>query len=437
MEAPVTLFQNTQTGKIQQWRIWIEPTGDSGNPEVWIEHGLIDGKKQQTHDVIDKGVNEGKANSTSPLEQAVLMMRRRIKKQHEKGYVGDIDQLSGVKFDPLEALPKNLCFYKPKNSITSKKLKELEQSGDYIYTVKRDGMMHIVSNNINGIQIYSRRMDLVTDSYPHLTDPMGILPVGTVLLGEMVFIKNDGTDDFNLVSRICRSDADKAKQRQEEFGKLTFYIFDIAAFNGKELLTSRSYIERRIIIESLVEEINSPHIVMSERIDKRHVDAMREVRRRKLEGLVIFDAVATMDVAKAYTFTGKAERPNVLWKSKPKYEDDFIVRFDPENGIGEYGSGKNHGKLKSVYCYQLDENGQEIFLAKCGGGLTDEERSYYTDSLLFPMVWRVEYDSIQPGTGSLRFPVFAGDRTQNGDKDLHECIMSDAIKIARSEEKKC
>ncbi len=46
------LYQKTRLGKIQQWSIWIEPKGESGHPEVWIEHGLTDGKRQLTHDVV-------------------------------------------------------------------------------------------------------------------------------------------------------------------------------------------------------------------------------------------------------------------------------------------------------------------------------------------------------------------------------------------------
>ena len=49
-----TLYQRTRIGKTQVWSIWVETadTTTSGNPEVWIEHGQVDGKKQLTSDII-------------------------------------------------------------------------------------------------------------------------------------------------------------------------------------------------------------------------------------------------------------------------------------------------------------------------------------------------------------------------------------------------
>lgn len=427
--SKTTLYQRTRIGKIQQWTIWVEPKGQSGYPEVWIEHGQQDGKKQLTHDIISEGVNIGKANETTPLQQAILTMERKITKQKEKGYGEKIIEKNITLSMPF---PKELCFYKPKNSIEDKKIAKLESSGNAIFTVKRDGMMHIVGKNDDKTEIYSRRMDEVGDKYPHLIQVFNNLPPNTILLGEMVLIKEDGKDDFNSVSRICRSDPEKAIERQNELGQLQYYIFDIAQYDNKNLLTTTTYSNRLKIINDIVVKLNSGFVLSPEIINKPHSDALKEVQERGLEGLVVWDAQGTMSDNEAYTMNGKAYRPNVLWKSKPKYEDDFIVRFDPNNGIGEYGSGKNNGKVKSVFIYQIDESGEEIFLAKCGGGLSDEQRDFYTTAN-YPRVWRIEYDSIQPKTGSLRFPVFNADRTLIGDKLLNECLMSDAIKQARQE----
>lgn len=427
-----TLYKLTRLGKIQQWTIWVEDetTSKSGHPEVWIEHGLSDGKKQLTNDIIKEGVNVGKANETSPLEQACLTLDRKVVKQLEEGYKENIESIQeNQSVDFSELLPKELCFYKPKNSIDENKLAKLEKSGSAIYTVKRDGMMHVVRKSEKfGVEIYSRRMDLVTDKYPHLKEAFSNLPNGTLMLGEIVLVNND-KDNFNAVSKICRSDPDKAIERQNELGKVSYYVFDLAFLNEENLLTKICWLERWKKAKELQTICNSKYIFTAEIINKKHKEAMLEVKERGLEGLVVWDANGIMKENEAFTFNGKAYRPNVIWKSKPKYEDDFIVRFDPDNSIGEYGTGKNNGKVKSVYLYQL-ENNQEVFLAKCGGGLSDEQRDFYTTAD-YPRVWRVEYDSIQPKTGSLRFPVFSSDRTLTGDKDIHECILSDAIKHAR------
>ena len=449
-----TLYQRTRTGKVQQWSIWVEEKGKSKHPEVWIEHGLVDGKKQLTNDIISKGVNEGKTNETTPLQQATLTMERRVTKQTEKGYRNNTEDLKKeLSIDFTQPLPKELCFYKPKNSIDNKKIETLELEGRAVFTVKRDGMMHIIRKSDEfGVEIYSRRMDLVTDKYPHLVADLEKIQYNFILLGEII-LDNNGKDNFNGVSQICRSDAEKAIERQEELGKVKYYIFDIAVIGeaGKQetLLHTTTYIDRLNILEGMILiflEDNSNILrceilnynddfcipINERRTNRTHESAIKEIKNRGLEGLVVWDSNGTMDPGASYTMNGKAYRPNVLWKSKPKYEDDFIVRFDPENNIGEYGKGKNNGKVKSVHLFQLDEDGQEVFLAKCGGGLSDKQRDFYTTAS-YPRVWRIEYDSIQPKTGSLRYPVFNIDRTLNKDKTLDECLMSDDIKKARLE----
>lgn len=428
-----TLYKKTRTGKVQQWKIWVKNDKSQEFPEVWTEYGLVDGKKQTTFDVIESGVNVGKSNETTPLQQAHLTMERKIVKQKEEGYrdtLDDTQEDQDINMD--EQFPKELCFYKPKNSIDSNKIKKLEKSGRLIITVKEDGFMYIIRKTKKfGVEIYSRRMELETNKFPHVAKEAEQLPDGIVLLGEMVLDNNEyHLLSFKKASSICRSDPEKCLERQREFGKTSYKIFDVAFYNNKCMLTSKKYKERIKIAETLVNEIKSDFVGVVKQLDMAHNDAMKYVKENKREGLVLWDSDGIMEKGAAYTFNGKAYRPNVLWKSKPKFEDDFIVRWDVENGIGDYGSGKNKGKIKNVFLYQLDENGKEIYLGKCGGGLTDSNRDYYTDKGKFPRVWRIEYDGVQPGTGALRYPEFNADRTDVGDKDIGECIISDQIKEA-------
>ena len=441
------LYQRAKTGKIKVWSTWIVDKGDSGYPEIHYEWGLTDGKKQLTIDIMSSGVNEGKANETTPLEQALLTLQRKVKKKKEEGYNEDISKIEIEDIiDFTKPLSKSLCFYKPKNSLPDNKLNSLSKP---IYTIKRDGMMHVIrKSNKFGVEIYSRRMDLVTEKYPHIVEALEAVPHEFILLGEIILDEN-GIDNFNGVSQICRSDPPKAIARQEELGWVKYYVFDIAFFGKYNLLVDRAYIDRLNVFEESIKcSLSNNSVILCEILNynddivegrmrercnnKTHNEALEEVKERGLEGLVVWDAEGIMEQKYAFTFNGKASRPNVLWKSKPKYEDDYIADFDPVNDIGEFGKGKNNGKIKSAFLYQLDENNNRVFLGKCGGGLSDEQRDFYTTAE-WPRVWRIEYDSIQIKTGSPRFPVFNADRTLMGDKLISECIMSEAIKDARKE----
>lgn len=428
------LYQKTKTGKIQQWSIWVVKKGESGYPEVHVEHGQTDGKKQTTFDVIKEGVNEGKSNATTAFEQAVLVMERKVTKQLEKGYVEDLnDTDKDSTLDWSKPLPKELCFYKPQNSIEPEKVRKLEKAGRAIYTVKRDGMCHIARMSDFGAEVYTRRMDLVSGNYPHLMSVFKSLPKRTILIGELILnARKKDSENFKLISKICRSDPEESIRKQEEFGKVQFYTFDIAFHKGKDLLTTTTFEKRREILLNVIKDLDSEYVIASEVISSSHSAAMKVVKQRELEGLVIWDKDGIMGSGRAYTMSGKPDRPNVLWKDKPKREDDFIVRWDPDKEIGDYGKGKNKGRFGKGFIYQLNGS-EEVYLGKCGGGLTDKQRDFYTDTKLFPRVWRIEYDFAQPGTGALRFPVFNADRTLQGDKELNECEMSDEIRTAREE----
>ncbi len=77
----IVLYQKAKTGKTKVWSGWIVLKGESGHPEINYEWGLTDGKKQLTIDIVSSGVNEGKANETTPSEQAILTLERKIRKK--------------------------------------------------------------------------------------------------------------------------------------------------------------------------------------------------------------------------------------------------------------------------------------------------------------------------------------------------------------------
>lgn len=427
------LYGKTRTGKTKVWSARVVEKGESGHPEVHYEWGMLDGKMQLTIDVFKKGVNEGKTNETTPLQQAQLTIERKAKKKREEGYTEAQNKIDEQEqsIDFSKPFPKELCFYKPKNSITDKKIQTLQKAGRAIFTIKEDGMMYVVrKTKAFGVEIYSRRMEIETAKFPHLTGHFANLPDDTILLGEM-YLPNykNHMQSFKYVSSICRSDPEKAIARQKEIGEVSYRIFDVAFVEGKNLLTTMKYKQRQAQAFVCALQCDSKQISAVKVLKLPHDLAMKYVKDNEIEGLVIWDAEGIMNEGEAYTFNGKAYRPNVLWKSKPKFEDDFIVRFDPENGIGDYGKGKNCDKVKSVSVYQI-EDGKEVHLGKCGGGLSDKQRDFYTTAD-YPRVWRIEYDALQPGTGSLRYPVFNADRTLTGDKSIEECLMSEAIKLAR------
>ena len=75
------LYAIASTGKIKMWK------GEVVEPStINITYGYIDGKKQSSSKDILHGKNIGKANETSPWEQAVLELDSKARKKIDEGY---------------------------------------------------------------------------------------------------------------------------------------------------------------------------------------------------------------------------------------------------------------------------------------------------------------------------------------------------------------
>ena len=97
-----TLYKLTSTGKVQMWQISVAPDDpQSAYPAAVIHttYGLLDGKKQKAHELIREGKNIGKANETTPLEQAELEAKSQWEKKAKKGYVQNIEDAQEKKVD--------------------------------------------------------------------------------------------------------------------------------------------------------------------------------------------------------------------------------------------------------------------------------------------------------------------------------------------------
>lgn len=93
MKTFPVLYQRTQTGAIQQWQIAVFDN------VIQTIHGQVDGKLQTTTDTIREGKNPGKANATTPEQQAEKEAGAKWTKQKKKGYVESINDAREGKVD--------------------------------------------------------------------------------------------------------------------------------------------------------------------------------------------------------------------------------------------------------------------------------------------------------------------------------------------------
>ncbi len=195
-----TLYKYTQKGQVQQWSIFA--SGDS----FWTEEGIQDGKITTSLPTFCKAKNVGRANATTPEEQAVLEAQAKWQKKVDGGY----NQVLSSEKKFLEPM---LAFEYDKYPI------DWEKEG-YVYAQpKLDGLRAI---NENGT-LMSRNGKPYT-STPHLCQG------NTTLDGELY--THTFKDDFNKIVSLCKKQKPTQEELAESAAKVEYWVYDMPNAKG-------------------------------------------------------------------------------------------------------------------------------------------------------------------------------------------------------------
>lgn len=81
-----TLYKKASTGKDVEWNIHVDRINDCGGAVIVVTHGQVGGKMQTATQNVATGKNIGRANETTPFQQAVSEAEAKWLKQKDKGY---------------------------------------------------------------------------------------------------------------------------------------------------------------------------------------------------------------------------------------------------------------------------------------------------------------------------------------------------------------
>ena len=150
--------------------------------------------------------------------------------------------IDGIDFNELAA-EKYWSFPKTYKGAAKKETKTMILSEEYLGAEKKDGHYSRLIKDEDGNIILHGRHKSVVGTYhnkvewvPQCSNFFNSLPNGTCLLGELYFPNQRGS---RKVTTILGCLKDKALDRQEKGEKLSFYVFDIWAYNGKSLLETK------------------------------------------------------------------------------------------------------------------------------------------------------------------------------------------------------
>ncbi len=233
---------------------------------------------------------------------------------------------------------------------------------------KLDGIrVQVHRTEADGVRVYTRSLDDVTDRLPEVVEAVAALPVTTVVLdGEVLALHPDGRPrPFQETAARTAGSVDVAQLRARTPLSVTF--FDVLHRDGLDLV-DRPGSERLDVLAATVPE---------------HLLVPRLLTASPEEAQAFFDETVGAGhegvVVKSLSGRYEAGRRGSGWvKVKPRHTLDLVVL------AVEWGSGRRQGLLSNIHLGARDDTSPTGFtmLGKTFKGMTDEMLAWQTQRFL-------------------------------------------------------
>ena len=238
MKKPI-LYHKAKGGDLRQWQVWSE------GADIVTSYGTVGGKLQQSLTTAT-AKNIGRANETSPVEQAKLEAEALHKYKLDRKYSAT----------PNEAQePLNLPMLA--HSFDGTKKSKFKFPADA--QPKLDGVRCLASRDEKGKIILSSRQGKPWN-IPHIAKALDTwLPKNMTLDGE-IYLHGESCQ---RITSLAKSADVSAKSFKPESKALEYYVYDVPMVNGDDSLP---WEDRRLALEEIAlkhKQIIVPTIVVS------------------------------------------------------------------------------------------------------------------------------------------------------------------------------
>jgi len=238
---------------------------------------------------------------------------------------------------------------------------------------KYDGFRMAIHKKGGRVEIFSRRLERITPSFPDVVKEVEKLPASEIIFeGEALAFNEKERKFYSFQETMHR----RRKYGVEEASRkypLHVYVFDLHYLNGEDW-TGKTYAERRKMLEKIFPKGN---LKLSEMEVVDSAEGLQELFDKALE--MRLEGIIAKDLNAPYT----AGKRKFAWiKLKKSYGkamdtvDALIVGYYRGKGArAEFGFG---GLLVAVY----NENKERFeTIAKVGSGFTEEEMGKFAEDL--------------------------------------------------------
>jgi DNA ligase-1 len=350
----------------------------------------------------------------------------------------------------------------PTASEIVKKLGDKEVAAEY----KLDGERLQIHKNGDKVDLFSRRLEVVTKTYPDVVNVVksNIKAESCIVEAEVVAMDKE-TGHYlpfqELMHRRRKHGIDDAVKQYP----VSLNLFDVLLVNGVDY-TSRSYLERRAMLEQVVSSNENVRLMPALRTSDPAAieDYLHESLENGGEGLMV----------KSVDGQYQAGARGYLWvKLKREYDESTMTdTLDLVVIGGLNGQGKRSGLYGALLLGAYDKD-RDVFasVSKIGTGFSDDDlKTFYdllqplkseqkpanVDSTITPDVWfkpvvvveviaseislspihRAGWNKVREGAGlALRFPKFTGKiRTDKNAQDAS--TVDEVIQMLSNQAKK-
>jgi DNA ligase D-like protein (predicted ligase) len=236
----------------------------------------------------------------------------------------------------LTQLPKaRLDFIKP---MLAKSVDELPSGKHWIYELKLDGYRALVMKKRRAVTIFSRRGNNLNSMFATIVGAFSFLPDDIIIDGEVVVLDEEGKPSFSAL-----------QHSQFTPESLHFYVFDLVAYEGRDLRKLPLADRRRLLEDHALKGMRDP-VRLSEVFDATPKQLISAAKQAGLEGVIGKRATSTYE---------SGERSGAWVKYKTNKGQELV--------IGGYKPGTNGFEYLLVGYY---EGRDLIFIAKIRNGFT-------------------------------------------------------------------
>ncbi len=375
MELPL-LFKKTNTGAIQMWGIEVN------GATILTAHGQVDGAIQHGTDTIKEGKNLGRANATTPEQQAEAEARARWTKQKKKGYVESIEAAQAGEVDAL---------------VEGGILPMLAPSKIYPHFAKKLSFPVFVQPKFDGTRLIAMLADGVctlwsrtrkqVHSLPHIVDALEkAFPEGSYIFDGEAYLHSMNDDFEGLISLI------RGAEPAEGHEVIEYHIYDLPSHTGTFAKRNLELIDLAGKWSNWGSEYETGPLRLVPTFVAQNHDEIMDLHAKNLENGYEGSMIRNDGPYE------QGRRSNHLQKLKDFKEEEYSVTD------AEEGRGKDAGTVGAFVCVTPEGN---TFRARL-------KATYARRSELFsnPEMWRgkrltVRFQNLT-ADGIPRFPVGKG-----------------------------